>query len=319
VAFAPLFVALAILSIDGRRWTTLWMACLLLMATKEDLIPLVTFIGLYVFAFRDRRQGAALVTVSLLAFVAVVRYVIPWFSGLGSYVYAGAYGETLARPWRLLLTLVTPSSKLRTVFLWLSPFLFLPLLSPFVLLLIPFALERFLSDTPGHWGTSFHYSAPLAPILAMAAADGLSRLLTRVHSPRRAHRALVATVATMIVLCAFLPGRLPMWRLFSPARYAATTPERTAAAAFAQIPAGASVLAPAAIAAHLSQRDRIYILEPAAPDTDFVVANAEVDPWPAPSRGALQELLEERRARGYQTIYDADGWTILRKPGALAD
>jgi uncharacterized membrane protein len=316
VAFAPFSVALAILALDRRDWLTLWIAALLLIVTKEDLIPLVTFLGLYVFVFADRRQGAALTTVSLLTFFAVLRIVIPWFSGLGYYPYTGTYGDVLARPWRLLVTLVTPVGKLRTVFLWLAPFLFLPLLSPVSVLLIPLALERLLSEAPGHWGTSFHYTAPLAPILAMGAADGLARLLARLHSPARAHRALVWTVAAMIVLSAFLPGRQPMWRLFSPARYAASPAERSAPAAFARIPASASVVAPAAIAAHLSQRDGIHILEPGGADADFVIVSAEVDPWPAASHEALQMLLDERRARGYQTVYDADGWTILRRPPA---
>jgi uncharacterized membrane protein len=199
------------------------------------------------------------------------------------------------------------------VFLWLAPFLFLPLLSPVSVLLIPLALERLLSESPGHWGTSFHYTAPLAPILAMAAADGLARLLTRLRSPARSRRALVWTVAAMVVLSAFLPGRQPMWRLFSPARYATSAAERSAPAAFARIPATASVIAPAAIAAHLSQRDGIHILEPGGADADFVIVSSEVDPWPVASHQALQMLLDDRRAHGYEKVYDAEGWTILQR------
>ena len=44
-AFAPLLVATAILALDTRRVGLLWVACVLLMLTKEDLIPLVTGIG----------------------------------------------------------------------------------------------------------------------------------------------------------------------------------------------------------------------------------------------------------------------------------
>ena len=315
VAFAPLFVAGSILALDRRQWTWLWVWCVLLTLTKEDLIPLVTFIGLYVFLIQgERRQGGALVTFSLVCFLTILRLVIPWFSGLGYYAYSNAYGEVLARPWQLPVMLVTPIVKGRTIVLWLAPFLFLPLRSPLSLLLIPFALERFLSILPGHWGTSFHYSAPLAPILVMSAGDGLARLLDGVESRARARNVSGWAIAVMVVLSAFLPGRQPMWRLFSPARYGATAPERNAPAVLAMIPANASVAAPAAIAAHLSQRDRIHILEAGAPDTDFVVVHAALNPWPLETPAALRALIEERIARGYQRVYDANGWTVLRHP-----
>ena len=313
-AFAPLFVAGAILAIDRRQWTRLWVWCVLLVLTKEDLIPLVTFIGLYVFLILgERRQGGALVTFSLVCFLTILRLVIPWFSGLGYYAYSNAYGEVLARPWLVPVTLVTPIVKGRTIFLWLAPFLFLPLRSPLSLLLIPFALVRFLSILPGHWGTSFHYSAPLAPILVMSAGDGLARLRRRVNTPLRARRVTTWAIAAMVVLSAFLPGRQPMWRLFSPARYGPTAPERHARAVLAMIPPDASVAAPAAIAAHLSERDRIHILEATVPSTDFIVAHSQVDPWPLPTHDALNQVLNERGARGYRLVYEADGWTVLRK------
>ncbi|MBP7568662.1 MAG: DUF2079 domain-containing protein [Acidobacteria bacterium] len=75
-----------------------------------------------------------------------------------------------------------------TVLLWLAPFAFLPLASPLLLLALPFALTRFLSDSPFHWGPAFHYSAPLAPVLALAAADGLARLQRHIQNARRTRR-----------------------------------------------------------------------------------------------------------------------------------
>lgn len=83
---------------------------------------------------------------------------------------------------------MTPSIKLMTVLLWLAPFAFLPLASPLLLLALPFALTRFLSDSPFHWGPAFHYSAPLAPVLALAAADGLARLQRHIQNARRTRR-----------------------------------------------------------------------------------------------------------------------------------
>ena len=57
-------MATAVLALDTRRAGLLWVACGLLMLTKEDLIPLVTGIGGYMFMTGDRRQGTALAAVS---------------------------------------------------------------------------------------------------------------------------------------------------------------------------------------------------------------------------------------------------------------
>lgn len=56
---------------------------------------------------------------------------------------------------------------------------------------------------------------PLAPILAMAAADGLARISSRMHEAT-ATRFTAAVAAACVVLSAFVPGRQPLWRVFAP-------------------------------------------------------------------------------------------------------
>ena len=311
-AFAPLFVATAILALDTHRHGLLWVSCILLILTKEDLIPLVTGIGGYMFLSGDRRQGAVLAGTSLVMLVLVLKVVIPYMSGLGHYGYTNTYGEVLQKPWLIPALIVTPE-KMRTVGLWLAPFLLLPLRSPLVLLLVPLALERFLSGTASHWGTSFHYSAPLAPILAMSAGDGLARLLRGVTNEHRRERLALGTAIAIAILSAILPGRQPAWRLFAFDRYVPGAVERSAPAAFRVIPPDASVAAPAAIAAHLSMRHQIILIEPGShPTTEFIVVHREVNPWPL-EHDALQGLVDDRRANGYEPAYEKDGWTILRR------
>lgn len=311
-AFAPLLVAMAILALDTRRFGLLWITCVLLMLTKEDLIPLVTGIGGYLFLMGDRRQGTALAAVSLAALVLVLKILIPYMSGLGHYGYTNTYGEVLQKPWLIPAIIATPE-KMRTVGLWLAPFLLLPLRSPLVLLIVPLALERFLSGTASHWGTSFHYSAPLAPILAMSAGDGLARLLPLVSPERRARLVLGVSIA-IVILSAILPGRQPAWRLFAFDRYVPGEVERSAPDAFRVIPPDASVAAPAAIAAHLSMRHQIVLIEPGSrPTTEFIVVHQTVNPWPFEHFEALQTVLDDRRANGYEATYEKDGWTILRR------
>jgi uncharacterized membrane protein len=181
LAFAPLLIAVLIVAMDRRHWLLVWVAALLLMCVKEDQIPILVFAGLLLIGRGDRTQGAALTVVSLAAFVAVVRFIIPAMSADGGYATGSTYEAVLESPWRIPATLVSPPVKLETAFMWLAPFCFLSLRSPWSIMLIPLVLERFLSSSPNHWGTSHHYTAPIAPIVAMSAGDALARIASRMR------------------------------------------------------------------------------------------------------------------------------------------
>jgi uncharacterized membrane protein len=316
VAFAPAFIATAILAMDRRQWPLFWAALVLIVLVKEDLIPLVTCFGLLLIVTGERRRGAGLVAASLATFVVVVTLVIPSFSDSGVYNTASAYRDIMQRPWAAPVRLVTPPVKIETAFMWVAPFVFLSLRSPLAILLVPFVLERFLSASPNHWGTTFHYSAPLAPIIAMSAGDGLARLSRRVRSHAIRVRLTFGLAAASVVLSSILPGHLPLWRLLAPRFYQQTVFHRTGHEILALLPEGRSVVAQAAVAPHLSQRDHVYVLDPRAPDADFVVASAQLNPWPARSFDELARLLDDRRRHGYVAIFEEHGWILLRRgPG----
>lgn len=307
MAFAPLVIATAILAMDRRQWRLFWAAAGVLVLIKEDLIPLLAGFGLYLWLRGERRRGAGLVLAAIVIFLVVIQMVIPAFNDAGVYAYAQGLGPLLREPWTIPLAVVTPAVKLATLFMWLAPFLFLPLASPLVIAAAPVILERFLSPSPNHWGTAFHYTAPLAPVLAMAAADGLARLTA--SRPRLTTRA----TAAMVILCSLLPGGLPLWRLWSPAHYRDTEVSRTAGAILAMVPADASVVAQAAIVPHLSQRRVIYMLDDKAPDADYVVAHDALSPWPMASIEEIRRLVRERERRGYALVASDEGWTVLRR------
>jgi uncharacterized membrane protein len=249
---------------------------------------------------------------SALAFGLVVRVVIPSFGDAGVWSHGNAFHRFAAEPWKLPLLAVTPSGKIETIVLWLAPFAMLPLLSPAALLAVPVALERLLSDVPTHWGHGFHYSAPLAPILALAAGDGLARLIRRPMPDSVRRRVTLALPSLSILLSLVLPGHQPLLRTLTAGHYRPIPTADTALEALSLIPAGAAVVAQAAIASHLSHRDQIFVLDADAPDAAFVIACEDVDPWPQ-SRDALSELIQARLARGYSTAFSRDGWIVLRR------
>jgi uncharacterized membrane protein len=313
MAFAPLFVATAIWAIDSRRWRLLWIASALLVLVKEDLIPLVGAFGAFLVYRGERRQGALMIAGASILFVVVIRVVIPWFNDGAAWSTGGAFRHVWERPWAAPAMLVSPPGKLRTVLIWLAPFAFMPLRSPYALLLIPVALARLLSSSPTHWGAAAHYSAPLAPILAMSASDGLARLAGRVARPATRARLITSIVTASLVIAAIVPGHQPHWRAFRPDYYRHRPNQMTGAAAFAVIPPVASVVAQATLAPHLSQRDQIYVFKPGALDADYVIAAADLDPWPM-SREEMAALVQERKQRGYVPVFEEGGWIVLRRP-----
>lgn len=317
-AFAPLLIAVMLLGIDnvGRAnpWPLFLTGAVGLCFVKEDLIPLVVAAALLLALRGDaavRRHALWAAGVGLVLFVAVVRVVIPALNDQHAWAVGSAFGDVRAHPLSFFTRLVSPPMKLQTMAMWLVPFAGLPLLSSYGLLLIPLALERFLSASPNHWGTSFHYTAPLAPILAMAAGDALGRVAAlRVRA--------LPIAAACLLLCTVLPGRQPMWKLFSPAFYQAPPFADTAARALSQIPADASVVAQSAIAPHLTRRPTIFMLRTDGPganaDADIVVAAAaDLPAWPMGTADDVRAQLSMYVRRGYTTVFEEQGWVVLAR------
>jgi uncharacterized membrane protein len=311
-AFAPLLIATLILAIDRGWWKTVWMSAVAIVFVKEDLIPIIAAAGILVAATRHRSHGLALFAFGVASFVLVVGVVIPALSDSGTYEYAGVYSATLREPWSVALQVVTPPRKLQTVLFWLLPFAFLPLLSPVILLSVPLVLSRLLSDTPSHWSYGFHYSAPLAPILAMSAADGLARV-ARWRAFSQQPRALTTLASACVVLATFTPGHQPIFELLKPAHYAKTDVHRSGEQALRLVPANASVVAQSPLVPHLTHRQHVYVLGPHAPESDYVVACTGLSPWPFGSDAEIDAALIRRQQQGYQVMFAENGWTVLRR------
>jgi uncharacterized membrane protein len=312
VAFAPLLIAILVVAIDERRWRLMWTAAVGIALIKEDLFPLLVFAGVYLGLRGEPRRGAVLAAGSVAAFVLVVQAIAPALSASG-YQHAGSFAEAVRQPWRVPALLVTPPAKLYTALMWLAPFALLPVASPLSILLIAFALVRLLSSSAAHWGTSFHYSAPLAPVLAMSAADGLARIASRAPTESRRRRTQTMLAGSCLLLSLFLPGHQPFWKLFDPASYRAGEVHLAGRRAIAAVPRDASVVAQGMVVPHLSQRREIYVLGPGAPEADFVIACSRLNPYPNDSGEAIAALVEARRRRGYRVIFQQSDWVVLQR------
>jgi len=79
------------------------------------------------------------------------------------------------------------------------------------------------------------------------------------------------------------------------------------------IPPGASVVAQDDISPHLSDRESIYELDRRSPNAEFVVACSGLSPWPNANAAAVRGLLKDFVRQGYATVFQADGWTVLKR------
>jgi uncharacterized membrane protein len=192
VAFAPVLTAITFERLQKGKWRTAVIAMVALLLVKEDMGFFLAGIGAGLAITRplgiprQRRVGLALVIVGIIYTVLAVYVFIPAWGGRANYYWGyGSLGPNapsalrhiIASPVFALEQLIKPRIKLHTELELFAPFLFLSLLSPFVLPAVPLILERFLSSKYNNWWTNtFHYNAYLIVPLAFGAVDGAVRL-----------------------------------------------------------------------------------------------------------------------------------------------
>lgn len=330
VAFAVPLLACSVGMLARRRWRAAVLWALPLLLVKEDLAVTVALIGGYVWWSGRRALGAAVVAGAVLAGALTVGVLIPAFNPEGGYGYGGAARLDGGNP---LGRLVLPGTKWWTVACLGAPTLFVALRSPIAVLVLPTLAWRFWAATPAYWGTGFHYSAVLMPILFVAMVDGLARLgaarpggAGTGRQPVRDWRHLVLRLAppaaALLALALTAVGQPlrdlttePVWRL--PAESVAGR------AALAAIPDGARVAAANKLAPQLTGRCPVSLFPPIRPPAgglpEWVAVLDDPGDFPVPAadqRAAAAAL----GGAGYTRVAAGGGVTVYRAapPGGTA-
>jgi uncharacterized membrane protein len=166
-----------------------WLFCSMLVLgclAKEDIALTFAAMGVYALVVQRRtRFGLAVSAASMTWFALVLGVIVPaisgrryhyWnYPGLGP-TWTKAAVTLVERPYRALTLAFNRSEQLVTLADTFGAWLFLPLLSPLLLVALPSLAGRFWAHNPAFWSTSFQYSLPVAPVLAFAAIDGASRV-----------------------------------------------------------------------------------------------------------------------------------------------
>lgn len=292
----------------------LWALPLLLV--KEDFGLTVAVVGVMV-AVRWRRWalGAILAVVGLASVAGDVLVFIPAFNPQHHYAYwAKVPGHHSG--WRHAFWAVFwPPLKWQT-FGWTAGVTgFVCLRSPLATVAAPILLWRFASSDVAYWDTGWHYSAPVMPIVFLAAVDGLRRME---RSRRRWQRrywfqAVPAIVAAAVACTVALP--LGLTDVVNPGTYPLNARSTAMARADAAIPPGVVVSADNPQGALLAARDTVYWVGDTKLDAkrpDYIAMDAS---WWKPNPDLVAWATQAHPGTRYRIAFRQGDFTVLQRIG----
>jgi uncharacterized membrane protein len=320
LAFSPLLIALCILFADRRQWTAYFVALVALLLVKENMSVLAIFIGLWLISGREFRRGAITVGVGLAWYFLAVNVLLPAFAGhdYTHWTYSdlgpdapGAVKSIVLHPDLPFRLLFDEQVKRETLLLLVVPFLGLVLGSRLIILCVPLVAQQLFSNYPLQWGTDFQYWLPIAPVLAMGAADGFRNIMGWLGRERYLALAGGVAAAVMLAVNIGLAHSYPLWRLVQPGfSLSATASDRAAERALAEVPGDASATIPAPQLPHMSERSQIYLFGYPSPETDYVVFAPGALGWPDP---VYERQWLDKHRDAYRPIYNRDGWVVWKR------
>ncbi|GLF94389.1 DUF2079 domain-containing protein [Streptomyces yaizuensis] len=340
VALAVPLLACSAVALGQGRWraAVLWAAPLVLI--KEDLGLTLAAVGAVVAWKGPRRLGLLTAAAGALASAVEIRLLLPALHPAGGYAHGvnlgeGSHESLLTTVAFAPLDALRPDIKAMTLVLVFAPSALLALRSPLALLTVPTLAWRMLSQNGFHWGTSFHYSAVLMPVVAAGLIDAL-RPWRGGGAPPAAVRHVRASLATALGVTLVLLPSFPLAQLAQRATWQRSAHAEAARALLARIPDGATVAASNRLAPQLTARCEV-VLFPAfpvdarlyryehgrlpPPTAEWIVHDAHAPEawpyrtghWPYPAGQQAAELAGARRSHGYREVAHRDGITLLRR------
>jgi uncharacterized membrane protein len=340
VAFVPVMTAVFFERLLAGRTRTALLAAAALLLVKEDMGLLVAGLGLVLLVYgrisplppRTRRLLGIGMIVGGIAATWVATFVLrPLFGGRADYYWsywalgpdpAQAAWHVLRDPWLALHVLGTPSVKLSTMAWLAGALLFLPLLSPVTLAVLPLLLERMLGSTqPNWWTTQFQYNAFLIVVLVCAALDGalrLGRIIARYSSRADGPQTRVVAYwyrAAGAALCLVAVALVPVFAfgaLLRPSFYVRDGTMRAQAAAVSVVPSGVTADVADMMGPALSSRDTVLLWGPSAHTASWVVAQSWYSfPWPTKAEQLASLATLEKT--GWRVVFSQDGYLVLHR------
>ena len=244
IAFGVPIMAMVMRQLVLKRWTRAAWWSLPLLLVKEDMGLTVAALGLLLLLNRRWQPGALLLSGGIAAVSVTVYRLIPFFATDHHYAYFSNLpggSATHAHIGSMLLGLVWPTVKWRTLGWIFGITGLLCLRSPLVLMAVPTLGWRFSSANTAYWGTAWHYNAVLMPIVFLAAVDGAIRLDRSRWAWARSYAQQAAPLMAGVAVAISVSMSLTLSELADPATYGGGPHVAALRAADRLIPDGATV------------------------------------------------------------------------------
>jgi uncharacterized membrane protein len=329
VAFAVPLLAFSAAALGEGRFTAAVLWALPLLTVKEDLGLTVAVVGGLVAWGGQRALGLATAAVGVAGSALAVLVILPANNAAGTFAYWSKFHETNPDApkhglsdllHRATVGWITPEPKATMLILLLAPTAMLALRSRLLLLVVPTLAWRLVSLNPDYWGTAFHYSAVLMPVVFAAFIDALRRRAEAEQSARAAGVRLTgvreALLASSLVTALLLP-QFPLWTVVHKAEWKAEPRATAAHRLMDRIPDGVRVAASNRLAPHLTNRTEVTIFgySEDRPSPDWIIVDQDGPlNWPFPSLRSQHKYVTEVIAAGYVKVADEDHYLLLRKP-----
>ncbi|MER5890419.1 DUF2079 domain-containing protein [Streptomyces sp. NPDC001941] len=336
VALAVPLLSCGVAALGRRRWraAVAWTAPLLLI--KEDLGLTLAAVGVYVALKGPRRLGLLTAAAGLLGSLVEIEVLLPYFNPGGGYAHGGnladGHGSLLSTLAHAPLDALRPDIKAMTLVLVFAPSALLALRSPLALITVPTLGWRMMSENGFHWGTAFHYSAVLMPVVTAGLIDSLRGW----RGTERGARHIRASLATVLAVTLVMLPSFPLAQLFQRATWRTTPHIEAARAVLAKIPDGATVAASNRLVPQLTSRCQVVVFPTfpvegrlyeydrdrlPRPTAEWIVHDEQAPEawpyttghWPYPIEQQLAELAAARTKYGYRLVARRDGVTLLRR------
>ncbi len=253
ITIATLFFMLSFLAVVKKNTILFLLSFLLFLGCKESFSVLGVGMAVAIWFIQPSWRWMAICTAIMsLAWGAIsMKIVIPYFSG-GSYAYNS---ELPTDPIRLVSSFIDSPVKQQTLWYTFLTFGFLPLLSPafWALIIFDFVMRFYPAQMVTRWGLTFHYSALIAAIMAVASVYAVAFLQKKVKGT------VVAAVLVAVVLVSgyLYRGTLhgPFGLAYNAAFYAHTKSFAFLNKVVGMIPKGASIMTQNNLAPHFAHQE----------------------------------------------------------------
>ncbi len=318
VMFAVPLIAFSAVALAERRLRAAVLWALPLVLVKEDLGLTVAAVGAMVVWFGSRRLGIATIVAGLASTAVEVFWLLPANTDAGTFsAWWDAHrrsddgGGIASQLERVTVGLFEREPKVVLLILLVAPTAMVALRSPLLLLVLPTLAWRLTSDNPLYWGTGYHYSAILMPIVFVAFVDGLRRLASR-QGPSRVRESLVISA----VVTAMLVPAYPLWSAVRPSTWQHDVRIDDAHALLNRIPDDAQVQASNRLVPQLASRTSVSVFgyPPSRANPEWIALDkAPPFNWPFHSLQEQANLVEVARELGYVTALERGDFLLLHR------